>query len=158
MTTYYHDRQVYITSAGIQVDGRWYPLAELEAIRHRRHQRPLSYSAKLLTTIGVFVALVVALVVAAVWAFSSVLGRSDGPGRLMALLVALPVLALVGMFVARATIDGPLEMLDRLHVHGAARHELRASWHGEEIVVFESTDAHRFGKVYRSLRRAIENR
>jgi hypothetical protein len=157
MTTYYRDPQVHITSAGIRVDERWYPLAELRAVWHLRQRRPLAYGAKLLRTVAIFAAMAVAVLVCAGWGWHSVLGR-PGSQRVLGALIALAVVGIVAAILARAAIEGPLEMLDRLHLHGAARHELRAAWRGAEVVVFACDDAHRFGKVYRSLRRAIEGR
>ena len=60
--------------------------------------------------------------------------------------------------ILRADERKSLTLLDRLHLHGTARHELHASWRGRDVVVFATDDAHRFGKVYRSLRRAVERR
>jgi hypothetical protein len=155
MITYYRDAQVHITSAGIRVDERRYPLPALRAVWQVRSRRPLRYGSMLLASVALFGAAVVPLLICAGWGFTSTFGRS-GPGRVAAALFAVVALATLAALLGRASIELPLNLLDRLHLHGTAHHEIRAIVRGEEIVVFESDDAHRFGKVYRSLRRAIE--
>src|SRR5919202_5238081 len=154
-TTYYRDPQLRITSDGIQVDDRWYPLAELQAVWPLRQGRPLAYGTRLLRLVAITGALVLVVLVCAGlgrWAVSS----RTGSARVSAALIAVLVVGMVAVVAARAVIEGPMEMLDRLHLHGAARHELHVRLRGSDVVVFATDDAHRFGKVYRSLRRAIE--
>jgi hypothetical protein len=157
MTIYYHDQQVLITSDGIQVEQRFYPLAELRAAWPVRERRPLEYGARLmrlLAIVGAVAAVVLGCAGLGLWAVSS----RSGPTRVGAALAVVLVIGIVAAVGVRLLVEGPLEMLDRLHLHGAARHELRANVRGREVVVFATDDAHRFGKVYRSLRRAIEGR
>ena len=153
---YYRDTEVHITSAGIRVNGSWYPLAELTAVWHSRHRRPFRYGSTLLASVALFAAVVVPVLVCGGWGLVWALGRPGTAGAAMVLFGVLAVVA-VAAIAGRTAIELPLSLLDRLHLHGTARHELRADWRGEEIVVFATDDAHRFGKVYRSLRRAIEH-
>ncbi len=157
MTTYYRDPQVHITSDGIRVDGNWYPIAELTAIGHLRQRRPLRHGSMLLATVGLFVALALSVLLCAGLGLAAAWHRPAGE-RAAAALVALAALAVVATLAGRAAVELPLNLLDRLHLHGTARHELHAAWRGRDVVVFASEDAHRFGKVYRSLRRAVEQR
>jgi hypothetical protein len=155
--TFYRDAGVHITGDGVRVDDRRYPLAELESVWRVRQGRPLRYWSRVLATVALFVGLAVPVLVLAGWGVFWVFAR-PGPERAFAALAVAAAVAVAAALLGRAAIEFPLNLLDRLHLHGTARHELRARWRGAEVVVFETDDAHRFGKVYRSLRRAMEHR
>jgi hypothetical protein len=156
VTTFYRDADVHITGDGVRVGERWYPLAELDRVWHVRRRRPLRYGSMLAATVGVFVALAVPVLVLAGLGVAWIAAR-PGAERAVAALVVLAALAVAVVLFGRAAVEMPLNLLDRLHVHGTDHFEIRARWRGAEVVVFETGDALRFGKVYRSLRRAVEH-
>jgi hypothetical protein len=154
--TFYRDPEVHVTGAGLRVGDRWYPLAELESVWREREGRPLRYWSMVLGTVALFAGLAVPVLVLAGWGVFWVFAR-PGPERAVAALAVAAAVAVAAALLGRAAVEFPLNLLDRLHVHGTARHRLRARWRGTDVVLFETGDAHRFGKVYRSLRRAMEH-
>lgn len=155
MTVYYHDATVAVTSAEYCVDGRRYALVELSYVWHRRGR---SDPQTMFRRAARWLLLLVAAAMAAAYAAKTPVtmwlgsGIPELPLRLMfGLGVSIAVLA-IGWPLAELVLRG----LDHVHVHGVVVREIWARWHGYDVLLLRSSDALRFGRVYRALQRALE--
>jgi hypothetical protein len=148
MTTYYRDREVWITSAGVRMNGREFAPADLRQVWHRRGPRSWGTIAGrgaiglaillpiLVGTLGVGVALVI-----------------DASAAVTIGLIGGGIL--VGLAAAPAA-DLLLEHVDRSYDRGSRELEIWARTPGGEVRLLHTRDASRFGRIYRALQRALE--
>lgn len=148
MVTYYGDGSVRITSDAIQVDGRTYPLRELDQVWHARGRR----SWRRLAGRGALgAAMVGPLVAAAIGILIAVLLRASTTVT----IAIVGVSCLVG-FSAGPLADALLERMDRSYARGDRTMEIWATWRGQPVLLVQTDDALRFGRIYRALQRALE--
>ncbi|MBT8224848.1 MAG: hypothetical protein HKP61_00530 [Dactylosporangium sp.] len=152
MTVFYRDETALITSATVEFSGRHYELTELDYVWHRRTRRLARASYVLATRIGTVLVAVGCLVGGIVVLTVADFGRYTWP-----LLTGVALLVTALGAVAGFGVDPLLELLDRSHERGHGVHEIWARVAGEEILLLRTVDAFRFGKLYRSLQRALES-
>lgn len=152
MGIYYRDETVVVSSTHLTVGDQRYPLERLGYVWHRNrrfhgrgHLRTRMLATALLG-VGVLVGVVALLI-------TIDFGRYRWYVLTAAALVGTVLAALAGFGV-----DPVLEMLDRGHEHGRGTCEIWARVDGAPVLLFTTTDGFRFGKVYRSLQRAFEQR
>ncbi|MEV6931890.1 DUF6232 family protein [Dactylosporangium sp. NPDC051485] len=150
--TYYRDNAVHVSSGGVRIDDVWYPLDTLTYIWHQRTGR-LRHGLYMIGTRGGAVLLVLGLLVAAGMAAR----RIDFGGEQRTMYIAGSILAVVviGGIVAFA-LEGLLDLLDRAHDHGKGVHEIWVRTRGGDSMIYSTTDAPKFGQIYRALQRAVE--
>jgi hypothetical protein len=148
MTTYYRDRDVLITSAGVRMNGRDYALAELRQVWHRRGRRSWSTIAGR-GALGL--AMLLPIVVGAL-----------GVGVAFVLHASFAVTAglvgggiLVGL-AAAPLADLLLEQVDRSYDRGSRQREIWGRTRTGDVLLLSTADAARFGRIYRALQRALE--
>jgi hypothetical protein len=151
-TTYYRDNVVHISSGGVRVDDAWYPLDSLTYIWHQRTGR-LRHGSYMLATRGGAVLLVIGLLIAA----GAAARRIDFSGEQQTMYIAGGILAVIviGGIVA-FSVEGLLDLLDRAHDHGRGVHEIWVRTVGGDSMIYSTTDAPKFGQIYRALQRAVE--
>jgi hypothetical protein len=151
-TTYYRDNVVHVSSGGVRVADAWYPLNTLTYIWHERTGR-LRHGAYMIGTRGGAVLLVIGLLVAA----GVVARRVDITGEQRTMYLAGGILGVIvlGGIVA-FSLEGLLELLDRAHDHGKGVHEIWVRTAEGDSMIFSTTDAPKFGQIYRALQRAVE--
>lgn len=150
MITYYDDRSVRVTSEAIRVAGRAYPLVELAEIWHQRGDR----SWRALANRG---ALGIGLIGPVVAALIGITLAIRFHSSITVTIAIVGVSCLVGFAVAPVA-DLLFEHLDRSYTRGSHRLEIWVRWHGEPVRLIQTTDALRFGQIYRALQRAVEHR
>jgi hypothetical protein len=146
MITYYHDRSVQVTSSAIQVDDQVYPFDELSRVWHRREKKPWRELAGrgfwgvtyLFPFLGAAIGITVAFVL-------------DLPLGARATIVVAAIL--VGLS-AGPLLDPILGRLDSSFDRGLYIHEIWVERLGVEILVLQTRDASRFGRIYRAVQRA----
>lgn len=150
MIIYYHDRSVQVTSEAIQIDDQQYPFDELERVWYVRDKPSWWELAGRgvwgLTYLLPFVGLIAGLLIA-FWIDASL-------GAKATIVVAS---LLIGLS-AGPLIDPILGKLDDSFDRGVHRHEIWVERLGMELRVFETRDASRFGRIYRAVQRAAEQR
>lgn len=154
MVIYYDDRRVRVTSAELRVDGIAYRLDELTHVWHRRRAGTGTLSRQSARTVLMLVG--GGLGLACFCVASTVLRarlwfRHDLMG-----LVLLVVGFLVGAAVTWPLWELMLSGMDRLHIHGVDTHELWVRRGDEDLLLLRTSDALRFGQIYRALGRALE--
>jgi Family of unknown function (DUF6232) len=130
MITYYDDRSVQVTSSAIQVDDQVYRFDDLSRVWHRREKKPWRELAGRgfwgVTYLFPFAGAAVGIVVAAI---------------------------LVGLSAA-PLLDPILDKLDSSFDRGLYVHEIWVERFGVEILVLQTRDGSRFGRIYRAVQRA----
>jgi hypothetical protein len=148
MITYYDDRTVRVTSDAIRVGGRTYPLRGLSRVWHRRGRRSwrslAGRSALGAALIGPIVAAVLGIVIAL---------RINASTSTTVALVGIA--CLVGL-AAGPIADLLLERMDRSYARGTRDLEIWADFGGRPVLLMHTSDALRFGQIYRALQRAVE--
>lgn len=148
MTTYYRDGDVRITSTGVRMNGRDYALAELRRVWHRRGRRSwttiagrgaLGAAMLLPLAVGVLGVAVAFLIHASVAATIALIG-----GGLLAGLAGVPL------------ADVLLDQVDRSYDRGSRELEIWGRTRSGDVLLLRTTDASRFGRIYRALQRALE--
>jgi hypothetical protein len=148
MTTYYRDPEVWITSAGVRMNGRELPLGALAQVWHRRGARSWG-------TIAGRGALGLAILAPI---------TIGGLGIAVALLLhaSAPLTAALlggGILVGLATVpvaDLLLDHVDRSYDRGSHDLEIWARTRGGDVLLLRTRDRARFGRIYRALQRALE--
>lgn len=148
MIVYYQDPTVQVTSAAIQVDDDVYPFGELSRVWHDRRQRSWRELAGRgiwsLTYLLPFVGAILGLAAAAL------LDVSFGT-RVVIIVAAI----LIGLS-AGPLIDPILGKLDDSFDRGLYQHEIWVEHRGRPVLVLQTRDAARFGRIYRAVQRAAE--
>nr|WP_221375894.1 DUF6232 family protein [Actinoplanes polyasparticus] len=148
MTTYYRDPDVWVTSAGVRVNGRELRLSELLQVWHTRGRRSWGTIAgrgavgfAILTPLVVgLLAVAVALVIDA--STSTTIALIGG-----GVLIGFGVVPLA---------DVLLERVDRSYDRGSRVREIWARTPTGDLLLLSTPDAARFGRIYRALQRALE--
>jgi hypothetical protein len=150
MTTYYRDRSVFVSSTAIQVDDRWYPLADLDDVWLERG----GWQADRALAVFVMRILVAVAAVALVATIVAVAFTPHNPGQ-----GHLPNWVVWGYLFASPVILGVLIVsAERSRERGLRPLLLCAQYNGEVISLYTTTNATRFGQVHRAVVRALENR
>ncbi|MFC7763676.1 DUF6232 family protein [Catellatospora bangladeshensis] len=100
---------------------------------------------------GVVVGAVLALL-GVVYLIAGAVGDPDAAGKVLVPLAV--VVVLVGL--AGPALEWTLHRLDHSYDQGIAMHEIWAVWRGREVLLLRVTDESRFGRIYRSIQRAME--
>ena len=148
MTTYYRDADVVVTSSGIRMNGREYPLAELRQVWHTRGRRSWGTIAGR----GVLgVAMLLPILVGALGVGIALVAHA--PVAVTAGLIGGGIL--VGL-AAAPLADVLLEHVDRSYDRGSRRREIWVRTRQGDVMLLSTVDAARFGRIYRALQRALE--
>jgi hypothetical protein len=148
MTTYYRDGDVVITSSGVRLNGHDYALAELRQVWHRAGRR----SWRTIANRGALgMAMLLPIVVGAL-----------GVGIALVAHASVAVTAGLiggGVLVGLATVplaDLLLDRVDRSYDRGSRPREIWGRTRQGDVLLLRTTDAARFGRIYRALQRALE--
>lgn len=148
MTTYYRDPDVLITSSGVHMNGREFRLPELVEVWHTRGGRSWSVVARR----GVLGLTILIPVLVGALAIGIALLVDMDVTHTLALVVGGVVVGLAAVPVA----DLVLDRVDRSYDAGSRTNEIWGRVRGGEVLLLRTTDAQRFGRVYRALQRAME--
>jgi hypothetical protein len=151
--TYYHDKAVHISSGGVRTGQSWYPLETLTYVWYRRTGRLRHSSYMLVTRVGA-IAFIVAVLVALGIAARRV--ELSGGERITLLVAGFLVVVVFGT-IAGMGVEGLLRVIDRSNERTRGQHEIWIRTSDGEIMIYTTSDRLAFGKVYRALRRAMEN-
>jgi Family of unknown function (DUF6232) len=124
------------------------PVHELERVWYRKGSR----SWRGLANRGALGILMLSPLVAAVIALAIALLIDTSIVNRIAIVLAA---ALLGLAAAPLT-DLILEYFDRSYARGAHRYQIWATWRGAPVLLLDTDDALRFGRMYRAIERAME--
>jgi hypothetical protein len=148
MTTYYRDRDVQVTSAGVRIGDRDYRLDDLTQVWHRRGARRWGAAAGR----GVLGLAILTPVAVGLLGIAIALAIHASAGITIALIGGG---VLVGL-VAAPLADLLLDRVDRSYDRGSHDLEIWGRVHGREVLLLRMDNAQRFGQIYRALQRALD--
>jgi hypothetical protein len=156
MTTYYRDAGVWVTGEWVEVGPRRLPISELTYVWHRRG-RPTARTATRLATRYGLIALLVAPVAAGAGLLAYLAARAHGPLAVLGTAAVLTVTGLTLLWLLLSPVlEFPLMALERSYDRGLWVREIWVRWRGEDLLLLRTSDAARFGKIYRAIERAME--
>jgi hypothetical protein len=148
MTTYYRDEEVWITSAGIRMNGRDLRLSELIQVWHKRSRR----SWRTIAGRGMLgVAMITPIVVGALGIAIALLIHASA-----ALTIGLVGGGILVGLAAAPLADVLLEQVDRSYDRGSRDLEIWGRTRRGDVLLLRTSDAGRFGRIYRALQRVLE--
>ncbi|BCJ42582.1 hypothetical protein GCM10010168_06760 [Actinoplanes ianthinogenes] len=148
MTTYYRDPDVLITSSGIHMNGRDFRLPELIQVWHTKGARSWSVIAKR----GAFGLTILLPLLVGALAVGLALALRIDLSHTIAMVIGGVLIGLAVVPVA----DLMLERVDRSYDQGSRTIEIWGRVRGGEVLLLRTTNAQRFGRIYRALQRAME--
>jgi len=148
MATYYRDRDVWIASDGIRMNGHDYSPDDLRQVWHRRGRRSWgTIAGRGALGLAILIPLLIGALGIAVSflldASTSVTVGLAGGGVLIG-LAALPL------------ADYLLEHVDRSYDRGSRTLEIWGRVPAGTVLLLRTADRARFGRIYRALQRALE--
>ncbi|MDG4785395.1 DUF6232 family protein [Micromonospora sp. WMMD1102] len=154
MTLYYRDDTVRVTSETIHANGRTVPVAEVSYVWHARGPGTARTRGRLAGRGVLILLLSIPPLVAMVCVLSLAYSAQDrGQWQLAAIVLAACV---VGVLALLPFLELPLYWLDRSYERGVKVQELWVQYRGGEVMLLRSSDALRFGQIYRAVQRAVE--
>lgn len=156
MIVYYRDRHVVVTSEALLIDNVRIPLSRLEYVWHREGQTEVRVRMRIAQRGVIGFALVVAVLlglIGVLYLLATIVGQAATAGRV--LLPLAGVVALIGF--AGPILEIALQRMDNSTDQGHQVYEICALIDGTERRLMRIADAHRFGKIYRALQRALED-
>lgn len=155
MLTYYRDHTVEVTSAAIHIHGRVFALAELEYVWHQEGDPDPQVRRRVARRGVLNIGVVVGAILAIIGVIYLVTASITDPGAAATVLVPLAVVVLL-VALAGPLLEWLLHRFDRGYDMGTKVHEIWAIWRGKELMLLRVSDETRFGKIYRSIQRALE--
>jgi hypothetical protein len=154
VTLYYRDDTVRVTSEVIHANGHSVPVAGVAYVWHARGPGSARTRGRLLGRGVLIFLLSIPPLVAVICVLSLAYAAQDrGEWRLAAIVLAVCVVGALALF---PFLELPLYWLDRSYERGTRVQELWVQYQGQEVMLIRSSDALRFGQIYRAIQRAIE--
>jgi hypothetical protein len=154
MRLYYRDDTVQVTSESVRAGGHAVPIRELTYVWHARGRGSVREGSRLLGR-GVLVFLLsIPPLIAVVCVVSLAYSAQDRGNWTLAIIIV--VACVVGALALAPFLELPLGWLDRSYDRGARVHELWVQRQGQELMLLRTSDALRFGQIYRAVQRAVE--
>jgi hypothetical protein len=152
---YYHDDAVEVTSAGINIRNRQFALSELEYVWHQQAAASVrarhEFAHRSLINVGLIAGAVLATF-GVIYLIISAFGDASP-----AVEVLLPLAAVVILLAfAGPILEWALHRLDHSYDLGSNIQEIWVRWRGKNILLLRIADDLKFGQIYRSIERAIE--
>lgn len=156
VTLYYRDDTVQVTSESVRTGGQAVPIAELTYVWHARGVTSARERSRLLGR-GVLVFLLSIPPLVAIVCLVSLFyaARDSGEWLVAGTIVAVCV---VGALALMPFLELPLGWLDRSYDRGTRVQELWVQYQGKEVMLLRTSNALRFGQIYRAVQRAVEQR
>jgi hypothetical protein len=155
MAVYYRDRHVHVTSTTVSAGGAAYPVHDLELVWHRRGRGSARTRSRLVGR-GVLIVLISVLPLVAIVCGVSLVYSAQARAN-WGLAAVVIVVCVVGAAALAPLAEVPLGWLDRSYDRGGAVNELWVRYRGADIMLISSSDAQRFGQIYRAVQRAVEH-
>lgn len=155
MTIYYRDGEVRVTDHAIEVRSRAFPTAELTYVWHERGRPTLQTTSRGLARLGLIAVFTVPAVAGAIVAARLIAGE-QGAAAQVGLALILAALAAVVVVLLAPVLEFPMMALERSYDRGTKVHEIWVRWHNQDLMLLRTTDAARFGRIYRAIQRAVE--
>ena len=154
MTVYYRDQHVQVTSEAVWVDGFGYPVVALERVWHERGSGTARTRSRRLGR-GLLILIISILpLVAIVCTLSLAYSANDRDAWVLGGIVLGS--GVVGALLLAPLAEVPLSWLDRSYDRGNVVNEIWVRYAGEDQLLLRTSNALRFGQIYRAVQRAVE--
>jgi hypothetical protein len=154
VTVFYQDGEVRVTDRAIEVGGRTFPTAELSYVWHQRGRPTAQTTSRRLVRLALIAALTLPVVGVALLAAVLI---ADGLPAQIGLAVVLAVIGLLLLLLLAPLLEFPMMALERSYDRGTSVREIWVRWHHHDLVILRTSDAARFGRIYRAIQRAVES-
>lgn len=156
VTLYYRDDTVQVTSESLRAGGHTVPIAELTYVWHApgpasARDRSRRFGRGLLILLLSAPPLVAIVCVVSLFYSAWDTGEWVLAGTVVAVCV-------VGALALTPFLELPLGWLDRSYDRGSRTQELWVQYRGNRVMLLRTSDALRFGQIYRAVQRAVEQR
>jgi hypothetical protein len=152
---YYRDLEITVTDTAIEIGSRTFRIADLQYVWHQRGRPTWRTTTRRVNRI-ILIAVLTAPVVAIGVVVANVLLADRGLLTRAGVIVVVIALGVVGLMLLSPVIEFPMMALERSYDRGTAVQEIWIRWHQEDLMVLRTSDASRFGKIYRAIQRAVE--
>jgi hypothetical protein len=155
VTVYYRDDLVRITDTTVEVAAHAIPLVELSYVWHQRGRPTLRTTSRRAARFGLIAVLTVPVVVGAV-VVANLVAEEQGVAAKVAIAAVLVGVGLLLLLLLAPVIEFPMMALERSYDRGTDVREIWVRWQERDLMLLRTSDAARFGKIYRAIQRAIE--
>lgn len=155
MTVYYQDSEIRVTDHAVEVAGRAFPTSELSYVWHARGRPTARTASRRLARYGLITLLTVPVMVGVVVA-ATLIGAEYGLAVQIGLAALFAVLGVLLLVLLAPVLEFPMMALERSYDLGTSVREIWVRWHHHDLLLLRTTDAARFGKIYRAIQRAVE--
>lgn len=153
--TYYRDRTVEVTSLAVNIHDRVFNLDDLEYVWHREIGPHPDVRRRMARRGALHIGLIVAVVLGVLGIIYLIASAFTESSAIATVLVPLTIVVLL-VALAGPFLEWTLHRLDRSYDLGGKVHEIWAVWRGKEIMLLRIADETKFGQIYRSIQRAME--
>ncbi|GAB3153547.1 hypothetical protein GCM10027290_46510 [Micromonospora sonneratiae] len=151
---YYRDDSVQVTSESVRAGGHTIPITELTYVWHVSRRGSVREGGRLVGRSVLIFLLSIPPLVAIVCVVSLAYAAHDrGEWLLAGTILAV---CLLGALALAPFLEVPLGWLDRSYDKGARINELWVQRNGQEILLLSTSNALRFGQIYRAVQRVVE--
>ncbi|MFC7547489.1 DUF6232 family protein [Plantactinospora sp. GCM10030261] len=154
MTTYYRDDTIQVTSDGIRTLGVTVWLRDIEYVWRAKGRGNARVRSRLVGRGILIFLLSIPPLVALVCVVSLFYAADDRDA--WGIVIAIIAVGIAAAVALTPFLELPLGWLDRSYDRGGGVHELWIQSRGQEIMLLRTSDALRFGQIYRAVRRAVE--
>ncbi len=156
MTLYYRDDSVQVTSELIWSSGAGVRIEDVTYVWHARGRATARVRSRLVAR-GVLVLLLSIPPLVALFCVVSLLYAAQDRHQ-WGLVIAILAIGTAATLAMTPFLEFPLGWLDRSYSRGGGVNELWVQTRGKEIMMLRTSDAQRFGQIYRAVQRAVEHR
>lgn len=155
MPTFYRDLEITVTDTVIEVGTRTFRIADLQYVWHQRGRATWRTTTRRLSRMVLIAVLTAPVVAIGVVVANVVLAERDLVTRAGAGIVVI-ALGVVALMLLSPVIEFPMMALERSYDRGTAVREIWVRWRDHDLMVLRTTDAARFGRIYRAIQRSVE--
>lgn len=155
MPIYYRDLDITVTDTAVEIGARTFRIAELQYVWHQRGRPTLRTTSRRLSRF-VLIAVLTAPIAAVAVLLANVVSAERGPAARAGTAVVLIALGVIAVMLLSPLIELPMMALERSYDRGTAVREIWVRWRDQDLMVLRTTDASRFGRIYRAIQRAVE--
>jgi uncharacterized protein DUF6232 len=152
---YYRDLEVTVTDTAVMIGARAFRIVDLEYVWHQRGRQTWRTLARRLSRIVLIAVLTAPVVALGVIVGDVMFAPRSLPARAVAALVVITV-GVIALMLLSPVFELPMMALERSYDRGTAVREIWVRWRDQDLMILRTTDASRFGRIYRAIERAVE--
>lgn len=155
MPTFYRDGEVTVTDTSVEVGARTFLISELRYVWHERGRPTLRTAGRRLGRVGLILMLTVPVVACGV-VVAGVVAEEQDFGARVGIASVLIVLGVIALMLLAPILELSMMALERSYDRGTSVREIWVRWRDQDLMLLQTADAARFGKIYRAIQRAVE--